>query len=80
MNPMQMFQMIRQVNNPNQVMQYMRQMNPQGYEQFINSDMYKNAVQMNQNGNMNGLQSLVRNAYQNKGMNLQQMMQMFGRR
>lgn len=73
MNPMQML-MKMYGNNPQQIIQGIFNQNPGFAQQVQNSDIYKNATQMLNSGNTNGVENLVRNVYQNGGMNINQFM------
>lgn len=72
MNPLQMlFQNFG--NNPMQMIQGIFSQNPNFANQMNGNDIYKNAMQMYKSGDMQNLEKLVRNVYQNRGMNINQM-------
>ena len=58
------FQLLQAIKNPQQLInQFMNN------EQVMSNPMIRNAVDMAQKGNSNGIEQLVRNIAQSKGMN-----------
>lgn len=69
MNPMQIMQMMRG-GNPQQFIQQMM-----GNNQIMSNPMAKNAIDMAQNGNMQGIEQMARNLCKEKGLDADQLMQ-----
>lgn len=63
MNPMNIFQMMRN-KNPQQFLQQMM-----GNSQIMSNPMMKNTLEMAQNGNMQGIEQMARNLCKEKGLN-----------
>ena len=61
-NPMQLIKLIKNGNNPQQLLQSVLQ------QQSGNNAILKNALELNQNGNISGLQLLARNLAQQRGL------------
>ena len=64
MNPMQLIQMMRG-GNPQQFLQQMM-----GNNQIMSNPMLKNAIQMYQNGDTQGLQAMAENLCKEKGISV----------
>lgn len=62
MNPMQLIQMIRNGNNPQQLVMSMLQ------QQSNNNPLIKNAADLVQSGNMSGLETMARNLASQRGL------------
>lgn len=62
-NPFQLIQLIKNGNNPQQLIMNYLQQNNQG-----NIPVLNNAANMAQNGNISGLQMIARNLAQQKGL------------
>lgn len=62
MNPMSIFQMIK--GGPQQVVQQMMKNN-----QLMSNPIMQNAMQMAQQGNMQGIEQMARNLCKEKGLN-----------
>lgn len=78
-NPVQM--LMRQFGNtPQQMINGIFNQNPQFAKQIQGNDIYNNAMQMYKSGNKQGLEQLVRNVYQNRGIDINQMLNGMGRR
>ena len=67
MNPMQIFQMLQGAGNPVSMMQQM----------FSNNPMFQRAMQMLQGKDHNAQMEVLNNICKQKGINLQQLKQMF---
>lgn len=63
-------QMLQALGNPQQLMN-----NLMGNNQMMSNPMIKNAVNMAQKGDSQGLEQLVRNIAQTKGVNVDEMFQ-----
>lgn len=63
-------QMLQALSNPQQLMN-----NLMGNNQMMNNPMIKNAVDMAQRGDSQGLEQLVRNIAKTKGVNVDEMFQ-----
>lgn len=63
MNPMNIFQMMRN-KNPQQFLQQMI-----GNNQIMSNPLMKNTIEMAQNGNMQGIEQMARNLCKEKGLN-----------
>ena len=61
-NPMQLIQLIRNGNNPQQLMMNIIQ------QQGQNNPILNNAMNLAQNGNVSGLQMIARNITRQKGL------------
>lgn len=68
MNPMQLIQMMRG-GNPQQFLQQMM-----GNNQIMSNPIAKNAIQMAQKGDTNGIERMARNLCKEKGLNADDMM------
>ena len=63
MNPMNIFQMMRN-KNPQQFLQQMM-----GNNQIMSNPLMKNTIEMAQNGDMQGIEQMARNLCKEKGLN-----------
>lgn len=63
MNPLNIFQMMKN-GNPQQFLQQMM-----GNNQIMSNPLIKNAMQMAQNGDMQGIEQMARNLCKEKGLN-----------
>ena len=61
---MNIFQIMQSINNPQQLINQIT-----GNKQIMSNPMIKNAVDMTQKGDSQGLEQLVRNIAQTKGVN-----------
>lgn len=61
---MNIFQIMQSINNPQQLINQIT-----GNKQIMSNPMIKNAVDMAQKGDSKGIEQLVRNIAQSKGMN-----------
>ena len=61
-NPMQLIQLIKGSNNPQQLIMNILQ------QQAGNNPILNNAMNLAQNGNVNGLEMIARNIVQQKGL------------
>lgn len=68
MNPMNIFQMMKN-GNPQQFLQQMM-----GNNQIMSNPLIKNAMQMAQKGDMQGVEKMARNLCHEKGINADEMM------
>ena len=62
-NPLQIIQLIKNGNNPQQLLQSIFQ------QQGNNNPILQNAMSLAQNGNVSGLEMIARNIAQQKGLN-----------
>lgn len=62
---MNIFQIMQSINNPQQLINQIT-----GNKQIMSNPMIKNAVDMAQKGDSQGLEQLVRNIAQTKGVNV----------
>ena len=69
MNPMNLMQMFKG-GNPQQFIQQMM-----GNNQIMSNPMAKNAIDMAQNGNVQGIEQMARNLCKEKGLDADQLMQ-----
>lgn len=69
MNPLNIFQMMKN-GNPQQFLQQMM-----GNNQIMSNPLIKNAMQMAQNGDMQGVEKMARNLCNEKGINADDMME-----
>lgn len=65
-NPMQLIQLIKNGNNPQQLIMNILQ------QQGNNNPILNNAMNLAKNGNISGLQMVARNIAQQKGLNFDQ--------
>lgn len=63
MNPLNIFQMMKN-GNPQQFLQQMM-----GNNKIMSNPLIKNAMQMAQNGDMQGIEQMARNLCKEKGLN-----------
>ena len=68
MNPLNIFQMMKS-GNPQQFLQQMM-----GNNQIMSNPLIKNAMQMAQKGDMQGVEKMARNLCHEKGINADEMM------
>lgn len=68
MNPLNIFQMMKN-GNPQQFLQKMM-----GNNQIMSNPLIKNAMQMAQNGDMQGIEQMARNLCKEKGLNADDVM------
>lgn len=68
MNPMNIFQMMRN-KNPQQFLQQMM-----GNNQIMSNPLMKNTLEMAQKGDMQGIEQMARNLCREKGLNPDDMM------
>lgn len=68
MNPMNIFQMMKS-GNPQQFLQQMM-----GNNQIMSNPLIKNAMQMAQKGDIQGVEKMARNLCKEKGINADDMM------
>ena len=74
MNPLNIFQMMKN-GNPQQFLQQMM-----GNNQIMRNPLIKNAMQMAQNGDMQGVEKMARNLCNEKGINADDMMNQIKRK
>mgnify|MGYP000593105391 FL=1 len=74
MNPLNIFQMMKN-GNPQQFLQQMM-----GNNQIMSNPLIKNAMQMAQNGDMQGVEKMARNLCNEKGINADDMMNQIKRK
>ena len=74
MNPLNIFQMMKN-GNPQQILQQMM-----GNNQIMSNPLIKNAMQMAQNGDMQGVEKMARNLCNEKGINADDMMNQIKRK
>lgn len=74
MNPLNIFQMMKN-GNPQQFLQQMI-----GNNQIMSNPLIKNAMQMAQNGDMQGVEKMARNLCNEKGINADDMMNQIKRK